>query len=310
MWNIGGSSSTDVFIHQSTAGLCLSMELPRARMFILLLMAGFLLPEAIPSVGLDTPYFFLLSIVLIAWLIMKWDSVKAITARSQPFEVVLALGAIGVLYAFKAYEAAKFGLIDLMLVFLAVIVLTYGLKSLKLFWVPVAYGLVLLAGYQIETYTPNYVALQDWLAGVMVGAVGLFGITATATGHIVTLFVPGQAPIHLDITGECSGLQGILAFGLLSTMTLLDFRPRLSRLVPIFAIGFLGAFLINILRLLVEFLTFEYGGVSAGNLMHFYFGYVVFIAWVLVFWVVAFRYLAPPRGAISPQASLVAKMTR
>jgi len=286
------------------------MELTRDKIFAIFLLVGFLLPEGIPSVGLDYPYFFLLSIVLIAWFIMKWDSVKQITARSQPFEMVLALGVIGVLYAFKAYEVARFGLIDLIVVFLGAVVFTYGLRSLKLFWVPVAYGLVLLAGYQIETYTPNYVSLQNWLAGVMVGGVSLFGIAASASGTIVTLHVPNQTPIMLDITGECSGLQGILAFGLLSTMALLDFKPRRSRLVPIFLIGFLGAFLINILRLLVEFLTFEYGGISAGETMHFYFGYVVFIAWVLVFWAIAFKYLAPPRGAMAPQASLATTMSR
>jgi len=107
------------------------------------------------------------------------------------------------------------------------------------------------------------------------------------------MILPNGSPIFLEVSGACTGLQGILAFGMLSTMSLLDLKPRISRLVPIFTIGFLGAFLINILRLLVVFLTFEYFGLDAGTTMHIYFGYLLFVGWVLAFWALAFRYLVP-----------------
>ena len=54
------------------------------------------------------------------------------------------------------------------------------------------------------------------------------------------------------------------------------------------------------MRLLVVFLTFEFLGVDAGTTMHVYFGYIVFIIWVLVFWVFAFRFLNPAKPAVSP----------
>jgi exosortase/archaeosortase family protein len=109
------------------------------------------------------------------------------------------------------------------------------------------------------------------------------------------------------VAGSCTGLQGILAFGLLSTMTLLDFKPKLSRIVPLFAVGFAGAFLINILRLLVVFLTFEFLGFDAGTTMHVYFGYLIFVAWVLVFWSLAFNYLAPVRPSPARPVSPVSQ---
>jgi exosortase/archaeosortase family protein len=74
-------------------------------------------------------------------------------------------------------------------------------------------------------------------------------------------------------------------------------KPRMSRLIPIFAIGFAGAFLINILRLFIVFLTFEFLGPSAGATVHVYLGYTLFIVWVLVFWSIAFRFLSPAPAA-------------
>jgi len=84
-------------------------------------------------------------------------------------------------------------------------------------------------------------------------------------------------------------------------MALLDLKPKISKLIPLLMVGFAGAFVINILRLVVVFLTFEFLGVDAGTTMHVYFGYVIFIAWVMVFWTLAFRYLAPrPTAGPSP----------
>jgi exosortase/archaeosortase family protein len=269
------------------------MRAERANLFALTIAAGFLLPLAIPGVGLDWPYFFVMVIVLFAWFIIKWDSVKGISAKSKGAEVAIGAFVIAAVYSYKAIEGSPIGILDLLVIFLGSVVIWYGFKSLKLFWVPAAYGVVLLAGYQIENIVPNYVALQNWLASVMASSLNALGIGASASQQYVTLILPNGTSELLNIEGACTGLQGILAFGMLSTMALLDLKPKISRLVPIFAIGFAGAFLINILRLLVVFLTFEFFGVYAGTQMHVYFGYLIFLGWVLAFWALAFRYLVP-----------------
>jgi exosortase len=265
----------------------------RATWLVTILAIGFLLPAGIPNVGLDPTYFFIMVIVLFAWFLLEWEKVRSLPMKSDWYEIALGLTAIIAIYAFKAFRATSFGILDMLIVLLGAVTLTFGLRALKSFWVPVAYGVVLLAGYQIEGLLPNYSALQGWLAGVMTSAVNLLGIGATVSGQIVTMNLPNGIPITLEVSSACTGLQGILAFGMLSTMALLDMKPRASRLVPIFAIGFIGAFLINIVRLLVVFLTFEYFGISAGETMHVYFGYLIFLVWVLAFWALAFKYLVP-----------------
>ena len=272
------------------------LQTPNA--FVLALAAFFLVPEAIPGVGLDYQYFFITVLVLFAWFLMKWDAVKSIPNRSSKPEVLLGVFLIVADYAANVTRGSNVGILDLLVIFLGTVIVFYGLKALRFFWVPATYGIVLLLGYQIEAYIPDYTALQDWLASLMVSAVNALGIAATVSGHIVIMRTSGGTFLQLDVASSCTGLQGILAFGLLSTMALLDLKPKASRLIPIFAIGFAGAFLINIVRLLVVFLTFEFLGVDAGTTMHVYFGYIVFIVWVLVFWEFAFKYLLPAKHPI------------
>ena len=252
---------------------------------------GFLLPLAIPGVGLDTPYFFLMVVVLFAWFMIKWDMVKALKERATRLETAVGVAVVGATYAYEWSKGSPVGILSLLIIFIAVVFAVYGFRSLKSFWVPAAYGIVLLAGYQIENITPNYVVLQDWLASVMASSMNFLHIGAVASGQDVTITLPNHTTEVLSVEGACTGLQGILAFGMLSTMALLDLKPRFSRLVPIFVIGFLGAFLVNILRLLMVFLTFEFLGVDLGNEMHVYVGYLLFLVWVLSFWAIAFRYL-------------------
>jgi len=276
------------------------LRLTRANTFILVTAAAFLLPLAIPGVGLDWIYFFTMVIVLFAWFLIKWDSVKRITEKSRWFEAVTGLSAIVAIYAYKAYIQKPVGILDLLIIFLASVVLSYGFVSLKKFWVPAAFGLVLLAGYLIEDSIPNYVALQDWLAGVMVSLLNALRIQAIAIGHYVYMVLPNGGVQSLDIDVDCTGLQGILAFGMVATMGLLvDTKLNLRRMIPFLAIGFIGAFFVNILRLLVIFLTFFFFGTDAGNAMHVYFGYTVFLAWVLVFWAIAFKYMIPRQPALT-----------
>jgi exosortase/archaeosortase family protein len=276
------------------------MYLGRAHMLVITVAVGFLLPLGIPNVGLDYPYFFVTVMVLFAWFLLKWEAVKAITERSGGLEIAAGVAVIFGVYAYKVIRGAPVGILDLIAILLASVVIVYGLRSLKRFWVPAAYGVVLLAGYQIENLTPNYSALQTWLASVMAASMNLVGISAKVTGQYVSMTLSNGTPLILSLEGSCTGLQGILAFGMLSTMALLDMKPRLSRVIPIFALGFLGAFLINIVRLFVVFLTFEFLGVDAGTAMHVYFGYFVFFLWVIAFWELAFRFLVPKPVALAP----------
>jgi len=272
---------------------------------LLSIAVGFLAPAAIPGFGIDYPYFFIMTITLFAWFIMKWESVKALRVKGKPWEIVLGSGVILADYLENLYFNSSFGLIDMLVVFSAIALIFFGLKSFKLFWVPATYGIVLLLGYQLENNIPNYVALQDWMASVMVSVMHLLGITAVASGHIVALNT-GANSLLLNVESDCTGIQGVLAFGMLSTMALLDTKPRALSLAVLLAVGFVGVFMVNILRLILVFLTFDFLGGSWGTPVHLYVGYGLFIAWVLIFWSLAFKYLTP-LPQVSRNAVLMSK---
>lgn len=271
-----------------------SFRTGRPYAFVACVAAAFLGGALIPGVGVDYTYLFIIALVLGAWLSIKWAAVRSQKQTGRPWEILAGAALVLAVYAYKIRIGAELGILDFTLLFSALALAFYGLRSFRLFWVPAVYGVVLLLGYQLENLTPNYVALQNWMAGVMASSMNLIGISASTSGHIVVLN-SGVNSLALSVEGDCTGIQGILAFGLLSTMSVLDVKVRASRLVPIFAVGFLGAFLINIVRLFAVFLTFEYFGVGAGNTVHVYLGYTLFIVWVLVFWNFAFKYLSPPK---------------
>ncbi|MDG7001774.1 MAG: exosortase/archaeosortase family protein [Nitrososphaerota archaeon] len=268
------------------------MEITRSNAFVLALAFFYIFPAVIPGVGIDYPYFFIMALVLFAWFMIKWPTVNSIVAKGKLLEMILG-GAIIVLdYAQNLYFGSRLGLLDMIFIFCGLVVAFYGVRSFKVFWVPATYGIVLLAGYQLEVLVPNFVALQDWMAGVMASSMRLIGVTSTVSGHIVYLNA-GSTVLGLNVEGDCTGVQGILAFGLLSTMAVLDIKTKMSKLIPLFVMGFVGAFLINIVRLFGVFLSFEYLGAAIGTQVHVYLGYLLFIAWVMVFWSFAFRYLVP-----------------
>jgi exosortase/archaeosortase family protein len=267
---------------------------------VLATASGFLVPIAIPNVGIDTEFWLITVFVLLAWFVFRWDAVKGISQKGGKVEAALGVSLIGADYAFNWIRGSSVGIIDLLVIFVGCILAFYGYRSLRVFWVPATYGVVLLLGYSLVTLLPSVVGLQDWLAGVMASMLNSLGISSTVNGEIVSMSTSQGAPIMLDIAGPCTGVQGIIAFGMLSTMALLDLKPSKARLIPIFAIGFLGAFLINIVRLLLMFLTYEFASLDVAETLHIYVGYTVFIVWVVAFWAIAFRFLAPAKQTTRP----------
>lgn len=266
---------------------------------------AFLIPEAIPGVGIDPVYFFIMVIVLMAWFMLKWTSVKSLSLRGGLIEVVLGTLTVASIYEYKFITQTRLGILDMVFIFGGLVVVFYGFRAFKLFWVPAAYGIVLLLGYQLENVIPSYTVLQVWMAGVMASSMNAIGVHAVVTGEYVQLN-SSSGPLLLNVESDCTGVQGILAFGLLSTMSVLDMKAKPARLAIVFAVGFIGAFLINIVRLFGVFLAFEYLGVGIGNDVHVYFGYTLFIVWVLIFWSLAFKYLMPRPSAAFPSTGLPA----
>ena len=161
--------------------------------------------------------------------------------KGNLLEIILGVGIIAVDYAQNIIFGSRLGLLDMLFIFCGVVLAFYGIKSFKLFWVPATYGIVLLLGYQLENVVPNFVALQNWMAGVMASSMQLLGIGATVSGHVVYLY-SGSTLLGLNVEGDCTGVQGILAFGMLIYDGGARYKGKALQLIPLFVIGFVGTF--------------------------------------------------------------------
>ena len=281
-------------------------RIQKAEAYTLSIAAAFLAPALLPNVGLDFTYFFIMVLVLFAWFSLKWPEVKSLTEKGGLLAIVLGSAAVATIYSYKIFTATRLGLLDMLIIFAGISLAFYGFKSFRLFWVPASYGIALLVGYRVEAVVPNFVQLQYWMAGVMTAAMHTLGISATLNGQYVAL-TSSSGPLLLNVESECTGVQGIIAFGLLSTMSVIDMKTKKTKLAAVLVVGFAGAFLINIVRLFGVFLAFEFLGPATGDLVHVYLGYTLFIVWVLVFWSLAFKYLMPKQSPaltnVGPPAS-------
>ena len=75
----------------------------RAQAFVIGVTAAFLAPSAIPNVGIDYTYFFIMVLVLFAWFTLKWTNVKSLSLRGGLVEVVLGAAAIASVYGYKIF---------------------------------------------------------------------------------------------------------------------------------------------------------------------------------------------------------------
>ncbi|MEM0117507.1 MAG: exosortase/archaeosortase family protein [Conexivisphaerales archaeon] len=280
----------------------------KSEIFVISVFAAYLIPLIIPGTGIDYPFVFTVGIILFAWFVFKWNNLKSLNEHPKIYEVVGGITVVALDFTENAISHSNLGLIDMLLIFMALSVAFYGIRSIKFFYVPYLYLAILITGYQVENNVPELLGLQYSLAGLMADFMRAIGVSASVNPvqpNIVYLqnYTPDGSlyTMALEVDGPCTGLKGILAFGLLSSMALLDARPTRKQLIVLIATGFTGAFLINIVRLAVIFLTFEYLGVEAGKVMHVYAGYTLFIVWVIIFWSVAFRHIStvPSRTASS-----------
>lgn len=197
---------------------------------------------------------------------------------------------IGLDVARNILTGSGWGLVDMLLTFVAVVFALYGWKALKFFLPPAAYILALLAAYHVELSFSQVIALELWVTNLMAGLLAAIGIKAQTVGNIVAIY--GAEVYALEVTGACTGIKGVAAYGSLAALKGTDLPSSLASKIAVLGMGFGGTFLINLLRLSAIFLSSYYLGVQTGLVIHTYLGYSLFLVWVFIFWELVSRYSA------------------
>lgn len=134
-----------------------------------------------------------------------------------------------------------------------------------------------------------------WLGNVMYlsrSVLNIIGIPYAGVGNEIVLSSPGYStPVTLQVTEACSGIHSSFLFLAFFAMMLVDLRKRMDRRTGAiyFAVGAIGTYSANIVRIVALALITYYIGFDAMKTFHDYFGFIFFIGWIFIFWFVVFR---------------------
>jgi exosortase/archaeosortase family protein len=120
-------------------------------------------------------------------------------------------------------------------------------------------------------------------------------------------------PVTLVISTACSGIYsfGIFASAY-SAFLLTEYERASRRLWYILGLGFLASYAANLLRMVVIVLVGYYTDSAQTDLQylllaHSYAGWIIFLAWLALFWGLLFKFLRP--GGLTASATSAPKVT-
>lgn len=147
---------------------------------------------------------------------------------------------------------------------------------------------------RITTYSEYY-----FITVPVVSIVNLFGMDASAVlnlsgiglSNIIEYWYEGRL-VRLGIGTGCSGLYSAgLFFSAFLAFVLVKYQTVNARILVALGIGLLVTWFSNILRMAVTILVGSEFGAPALATFHMYFGIIVFICFVVVFWYLIVRWL-------------------
>jgi len=269
----------------------------RAYVFLIFVMLAFFAPLFL--FGTSLTFIVVVPFTILVWFLARWQEIVKVEKRGKLSEIVLG----SVIYASNIVRNALgfsegfqgIGLFDMLIAFIAVCIAIYGFKGLKEFILPMTYLSILIVGYQLEFAITEVAFLENFLAHLMASLLKVFTITASSNSNIVTLYSRQGNLHHLLVDAPCTGIKGMLSYGSLAILMILDIKATYRRKLLWTAIGTIGTFIINIIRLLSIFLAAYFLEIDAALTIHTYLGYSLFIVWVLIFWTIAFKYMVPSK---------------
>jgi len=270
-------------------------------LFLIAIFICFINPITFLFMGASYTFTFAVLFTYIIWIYIKWDDFLNIKSKGSRYEILLGMALIvaNIVRNLLSPDSMAFGIFDMLVVLVGLYVSFFGLKATRFFMPLIIYNLVLISGYQLEFYLEQVKTLQYFLAQLMDSLLRGMNVASWVAGDIVT-FVDrtGLTTYNLRIDGPCTGIKGMLAYGSLAALLVLDTKAPNRKKAIALSVGLIGTFIVNLLRLIAIFLSVYFIGIDVGLLIHTYLGYGLFTIWVVIFWSLAFKYMTPSKKAL------------
>jgi len=177
-------------------------------------------------------------------------------------------------YGVANYTVYLFGLF---LIFFKISVLNQAFTA---FFLIVASALAGLSFRWIESQMSPTVPYYVYLFS---SVLGLFGIENTMPNSTTILMYTSRGVMPLFFESGCIGVYSLVIFSIIIVVTMLE--ASVSRRTKLLwsVLGLMGAFVVNIIRLLIVVVSIYFYGLDFGQRVHQVIGYVLFLSWIAIF---------------------------
>lgn len=145
--------------------------------------------------------------------------------------------------------------------------------------------------------TPLEAFIEHGLIAPMAAVLALLGYHPVVDGQYVTFDTP-RGPLRLLVGVACSGLQAMGLFGGILLVYLVAMKPGWQRGLLWSAVGLLGVYVVNVVRLVTLAMVGSAWGTQALQTAHANAGWIFFVAWTGAFALLVTRQPAARRVAV------------
>ena len=142
-----------------------------------------------------------------------------------------------------------------------------------------------------------YRIIQDYVVPLEVRMVGVilwpFGFKPAVMGEY--LAIGKESPLLIEIAWNCIGWQSLLFFILTAWVGLQGDRYSNFSKLKAWTIGFLGTFLVNLLRIAVVVIIAFYFGQNVAIIFHDYGSTLAVLGWLFFFWYFSYSFVLEPK---------------
>jgi len=250
-----------------------------------------------------------LAIPLYGFIILVIKKPK-IFSRSEAGAIQKVFGLVVVLASFFVYfvvspffpNAGFYGFANYSLYIVGLFLLFFEVAALKeafspLFLVVASFMGSFVSDLAKSYFTPFLPHFTSFIASVL-RAIGIVSAYSLSNPNVILLY-SSEGPIPLRIIWGCIGFIGMFIFSIILIVIMSEDPSNTKTKVIWSFLGVLGTFLVNIFRLVTVFVGFYFYGYEF-DIVHLYMGYVLFIAWSVIF-----LYLFSKRNVISKRIRMV-----
>ncbi|HEX9664589.1 MAG TPA: exosortase/archaeosortase family protein [Patescibacteria group bacterium] len=182
----------------------------------------------------------------------------------------------------------------------------------------VATALILLLLPFVATFNEFLTSLAEkvylfrWIENVIVpfesrwvvGLLSFLGIESIATNSSVFLTEPAGVGLNVFISWNCIGWQSFILL-IFTFLTMLQGVGSGFQKMNVVLFGIIGTFWVNLIRIAAVILLAKFWGLKSAILFHDYAGNLMVIVWLLVFWLISFKYLLISRAILDKAQKFV-----